>query len=190
MKFLIDGHANRVQLRSEQWAEGVAGQLITPLTGDRRGHDTFAIDNGAYTSFNEKRFHSILRREFTVKEQCLFVALPDKVGCHATTLILYEDYYSLLNGWKRAFVCQDGFDCYPNEYDAIFIGGTNKFKDSKEALEIVTASLRAGKHTHVGRVNTYDRFIRFHEIGAHTCDGSGVSRYDHMLPRIKELMNG
>jgi hypothetical protein len=40
------------------------------------------------------------------------------------------------------------------------------------------------KHIHIGRVNTLKRFRHFDKLGAHTCDGSGVSRFDHMLDAI------
>lgn len=189
MKFLIDGHRDRVSYRALQWPEGVAGQLLTPLTRYRRGHDVYAIDNGAFSNFNEKGFVSLLRREQQVRDNALFVCVPDKVGCHKTTLKLYMELGHLCEGWKKAFVAQDGYDGMPDDAHALFIGGTDSFKNSKDALHAVECALGAGKHVHIGRVNGPERFIRFHNAGAHTCDGSGVSRYDHMILAIKEAMN-
>ena len=189
MKFLIDGHARRVGFRIEQWPEGVAGQLLTPLTGYRRGHEVYAIDNGAYTSFRMDRFKSILRREYHVRHQSLFVAIPDKVGCHKATLELWEQHNHLCDGWAKAFVAQEGYDGMPSNADVLFIGGTNVFKDSQESINAVKDALGNGKKVHIGRINAPERFIRFHLAGAHTCDGSGVSRYDHMLPRIRDAVN-
>lgn len=189
MKFLIDGHRDRVAFRSLQWPDGVVGQLLTPLTRYRRGHPIFAIDNGAFTSFNEKGFISLLRREQAVMEDCLFVCVPDKLGCHKVTMSLYKSLGYLCEGWKKAFVAQDGYDGMPEDAQALFIGGTNSFKDSEDALHAVESALKDGKHVHIGRVNGPDRFIRFHNAGAHTCDGSGVSRYDHMILAIKGAMN-
>lgn len=185
MKFLIDGHKNRVELRQSQWFDGVVGQLLTPLTRYRRGADTFAIDNGCFTSFREKEFISLLKREYEFRDNALFVCAPDKVGCHKTTLKMYENYHHLCAGFKIAFVAQDGYDGMPDEVDALFIGGTNAFKDSQLAADAVADALNKNKHVHIGRINTAPRFLKFNKLGAHTCDGSGVSRYDHMLPAIK-----
>lgn len=185
MKFLIDGHRDRVAFRIAQWSEGVAGQLLTPLTRYRRGHDVFAIDNGAFSKFNERAFRSLLAREVSVAEQCLFVAVPDKVGCHKTTLELYDQFAHTIVGWKKAFVAQDGYDGMTDCASALFIGGTNAFKDSESALDAARYALLAGKHVHIGRVNGPERYLRYKAVGAHTCDGSGVSRYDHMILEIK-----
>lgn len=184
MQFLIDGHSTRVAFRRLQWKEGVAGQLLTPLTRYRLGELVYGVDNGAFTSLKIKGLTNLLRRNLAFRAGALFVAVPDKVGCHRTTLKLYEDYKHIAEGWPKAFVAQDGFDGAP-ECDAIFIGGTNAFKDSAEALDVVAHFLSIGKHVHVGRVNAPSRFMRFHNAGAHTCDGSGVSRYDHMIALIK-----
>lgn len=189
MQFLIDGHRDRVSFRAEQWPSGVAGQLLTPLTRYRRGSDTFAIDNGAFSRFNKNSFVSLLRREESVKQNALFVAVPDRIGSHRETLLLWEELNHLCDGWKKAFVAQDGYSGMPSGAGALFIGGTDAFKDSSDALCAVADALSLGKHVHIGRVNTPVRFIRYHEAGAHTCDGSGVSRYDHMLPRIREALN-
>lgn len=188
MRFLIDGHRDRVTSRMEQWPEGVIGQLLTPLTRYKLGHKVFGIDNGAFSGFNEREFRNLLRRNAAHSADALFVAIPDRVGCHRTTAALYRDYSPLADGWRKAFVAQDGFDGAPECADAIFIGGTDSFKDSEEALELVRVTVAAGKHAHIGRVNGPERFLRFMRVGAHTCDGSGVSRYDHMILAIKEAV--
>jgi hypothetical protein len=188
MKFLIDGHRDRVALRYLQWPEGVAGQLLTPLTRYSRGHEVFAIDNGCFTSFREQNFKALLKREFYVKDQSLFVCVPDKVGSHKETMVLWDQYSNLANGYKKAFVAQEGYEGFPEGASALFIGGTNTFKDSKESENAVKDALAKGLHVHIGRVNGPERFIRFHLLGAHTCDGSGVSRYDHMLPLIRDAI--
>lgn len=190
MRFLIDGSYTRILARLQQWPEGIAGQLITPLTGYRKATQVFAIDNGAYSSFNEKRFKAILKRDFAYKNDCLFVAIPDKVGCHWTSWKYYNEFNHLADGWNKAFVAQDGFDGrLPDGVSAIFIGGTNVFKDSQEALDLVKHGKAKGLHVHIGRVNHAERYIRYRLAGADTCDGSGVSRYDHMLPLIRDQWN-
>ena len=184
MKFLIDGQKSRIDFRKLQWPDGIAGQLLTPLTGYKLASSVFAIDNGAFKRLESRKFSKLVARYRS--RNPLFVAIPDKVGCHKTTLRMYEEYRILGLGCRRAFVAQDGFDGYPEDASAIFIGGTNAFKDSIEAIELVNAAKKQGMHVHVGRVNGPDRFWRFHDAGADTCDGSGVSRYDHMLPIIRD----
>jgi hypothetical protein len=186
MKFLIDGHRFRVQHRMDQWPEGVLGQLLTPLTRYKLGHPVFAIDNGAFSGFNEREFKNLLRRQYEKRFQCLFVAVPDKVGCHATTLKMWEDYSHLADGWRKAFVAQNGFSGFPKGATTLFVGGNDKFKDSDEVLSIVAAARLRKMHVHIGRVNGPERFKRFMRVGAHTCDGSGVSRYDHMIEAIRD----
>lgn len=189
MKFLIDGHRFRVQHRMEQWPDDVVGQLLTPLTRYKLGHDIFGIDNGAFTSFNEREFKNLLRRQHEHRLRCLFVAVPDKVGCHRTTLQMWEDYNHLADGWRKAFVAQNGFDNFPRGAQVLFVGGNDKFKDSQEVIDIVFRARLRKMHVHIGRVNGPDRFKRFRAAGADTCDGSGVSRYDYMIEAIRDSID-
>jgi len=186
LKFLIDGHRDRIALRAAQWPEGVAGQLLTPLTKYKIGHKTFAVDNGAFSELKILGLKVLLDRDKFRKNDCLFVAIPDMVGSHEESWELFKRYNYIANGWRKAFVAQDGFAGTPGGIHALFIGGTTEFKDSDEAIAIVKFYKNIGLHIHIGRVNTLERFQRFHLAGADTCDGSGVSRYDHMLPAIRD----
>ena len=187
MKFLIDGSGNRLKARRKQADALVAGQLLTPLTGYKRSEEVFGIDNGAFSNLDLKGFTRLLNRYFDHKEHCLFVAIPDKVADHKQTLLMWDDYQHLADGYKKAFVVQDGFDSWPDNASAIFIGGSTEFKDSVEVEQIVKTALENSLHVHIGRVNTFDRFYKFHNIGAHTCDGSGISMYEHMLDKLYKL---
>lgn len=187
MKFLIDGSGNRIQKRRSQANELIAGQLLTPLTRYKRAEQVFAVDNGAFSGLKLEGLNKILNRYCEHKDQCLFVAIPDKVADHKQTVSMWEEYQHIADGYKKAFVAQDGFDGWPDNSDALFIGGSDDFKDSFECQGIVKLALNEGKHVHIGRVNGFDRFKVFHDIGAHTCDGSGISMYDHMLERLYKL---
>jgi len=187
MKFLIDGSANRIKQRRLQANELIAGQLLTPLTKYKKCEVVFGVDNGGFTGAKPEGFSKILKRYFEFKDQCLFAAVPDKVGDHKETLAMWDAYNHLADGYKKAFVVQDGFDGWPSNADAIFLGGSTEFKDSYEAEQIVTTALDCKMHVHIGRVNTYDRFYKFHCLGANTCDGSGISMYDHMLEKLYKL---
>ena len=187
MKFLIDGSANRIQQRRLQADELIAGQLLTPLTKYKRCEDVFGIDNGGFTGAKIEGFTKLIKNQFEFREQCLFAAVPDKIADHKESLAMWNEYQHIADWYKKAFVVQDGFDEFPNNADAMFLGGSTEFKDSVEASEIVKSALDSGMHVHIGRVNTIDRFYHFHKLGAHTCDGSGVSMYDHMLEKLYRL---
>lgn len=187
MKFLIDGSGKRIAARRLQADEIIAGQLLTPLTNYKLAEHEFGIDNGAFSGMTEHKlakFTRLLARYYVKRGNCLFVAVPDKVADHRETLLMWEKYSPLAEGYTKAFVAQDGFNGAPKEAGALFIGGSNSFKDSEECVDIVKRHVRKGLHVHIGRVNGFERFIKFHEIGAHTCDGSGVSMYDHMLEKL------
>jgi hypothetical protein len=101
---------------------------------------------------------------------------------------MFEEYNGYAVGFKTAFVAQDGYFGMPASADTLFIGGTDRFKDSEAAKEACRLALGIGKRVHVGRVNGAARFYSWYKTGATTCDGSGVSRYDHMILRIRELI--
>ena len=184
MKFLIDGSSVRLKERRIQANKLIAGQLLTPLTGYKLCEKVFGIDNGAFSGLDLPGFTRLLKRYYDRREDCLFVAIPDKVGDHKTTFSMWDEYQQLADGYKKAFVIQDGFEEWPSNADAIFVGGSTKFKDSFECDKIVESALRNNMHVHIGRVNSFNRFMRFHKLGAHTCDGSGASMYDNMVDKL------
>lgn len=165
------------------------GQLLTPLTRFRlqRPDGPFAIDNGAFSKFEEKSFMSLLVRESHHKERCIFVAVPDVVASARRTLEVFHRWKGRLDGWNLALVAQDGqedLDIPWDDITAIFIGGTTDFKVSAEAAQIVKAAKALGKWVHAGRVNDPQRFQYFKDLGADSCDGSGISQYSHMRRAI------
>jgi hypothetical protein len=189
MKILIDGGAHRIKARIQEWPEKIGGQLITALTGYSRHHEIFAVDNGAYSGFREKAFIRILERESENKKKCLFVAVPDKVGSHKETMMMWEQFNHLADGWRKAFVAQDGYEGHPDGVDCLFIGGTNNFKDSKESYNAVVEAKKEGLFVHVGRVTGVKRFLFYEDAGADTCDGSGLSRFDPTFTRLRLSYN-
>lgn len=89
---------------------------------------------------------------------------------------------------KLAFVAQDGIENMEipwDEMSCLFVGGKDPWKDSQSAADIVRTAKTLGLWVHVGRVNTPKRFEHFLQLGADTCDGSGVAMYDHMLEKIE-----
>lgn len=186
MKYLLDTSAATVRRRMREYPALVAGQLLTPLTQYVLADALpYAIDNGAFTCFHEGRWLRLLRRYEADYRRCLFVVAPDVVGDALATGRRFDDYVHALAAWPRALALQDGFDgCLPTPCEAVFVGGTNRFKDSRYCLDVVAHCVALGMHVHVGRVNSAKRYLAFAQAGAHTCDGSGVSRFDYMLAAI------
>ena len=192
MKFLIDTSAASLEKKIGLFPDLVAGQLLTPLTRYSNAGRKFAIDNGAFSGFPEVDFFKLLKREESNRESCLFVCCPDVVAAGRRTMEIWKHYRIRLQGWRLAFVAQDGVEDLEipwDEIDALFIGGGDPWKDSKAAQDLVKTAKILGKHSHIGRVNTIKRFKLFSDIGADTCDGSGVAMYDHMLQDISDALN-
>lgn len=193
MKFLIDGNRKHVSELMLKYPSLVRGQLLTPLTRfANREEGEFAIDNGAFSGFQHKNFAALLAREEPNKARCLFVAVPDVVGDGRRTLEIFKYRHDIIRNWSLALVAQDGMENLEipwSEITAIFVGGCDPWKDSKASLDIVRTAKTLGKHIHVGRVNTFKRFDLFAQIGADTCDGSGVAIYsDDKLGKIQQAM--
>lgn len=193
MKFLIDKSSADLGRKMDQHGDYIAGQLLTPLTRYSNFGGTFAIDNGAFSGFNPKAFRALLQREQDNRDRCLFVTIPDVVGNARRTLELWNHRAKFAQHWPHALVAQDGIEDLEIPWDfmaAVFIGGRDPWKDSQAALDIVKTAKTLGIHVHVGRVNTAKRFRLFAEVGADTCDGSGVAMYDHMLDALVREMTG
>ena len=166
-------------------------QLFTPLTrrNPQQPQRMFAMDNGAFARFEAKGFLSMLAKHEPRKDLCRFVAAPDVVGCARRTLECYRHWQSRLAGWPVAYVCQDGQEDIDIPWEncaAVFIGGTTDWKMSRHAAAIVKASKVIGRWCHVGRVNTPGRLDYFDQLGADSCDGTGLAQYSHMRLRINQ----
>jgi len=169
-------------------------QIFTPDArhSAKRPEARFCIDNGAYSKFVALSFESLLKREEARKDLCRFVAAPDVVGCARRTLECFRHWQPRLAKWPVAFVCQDGQENLDVPWDncaAVFIGGSTEWKMGAHAAAIVKASKVIGKWCHVGRINTPGRLEYFQELGADSCDGTGLSRYSHMRKAIYDDRN-
>ena len=164
-------------------------QIMTPESRHNayRPEGHFCIDNGAFKKFVADSFISLLKREENRRDLCRFVAVPDVVGCARRTLECFRHWQPRLAKWPVAFVCQDGQENLEIPWDncaAVFIGGSTDWKMGPHAAAIVKASKVIGKWCHVGRINTPGRLEYFEDLGADSCDGTGLSRYSHMRLEI------
>lgn len=168
-------------------------QLFTPLTAFNAQHpeQNFAMDNGAFSRFNAPAFIAMLKKHEDRKALCRFVAAPDIIGSAIRTLEAFNYWYPRLrHTWPVALVCQDGQESLPIPWDriaAVFIGGSTTWKMSQHAAAIVKTAKAVDKWCHVGRVNTPGRYEYFKDLGADSCDGTGLSRYSHMRQAIHEI---
>lgn len=169
------------------------GQLLTPLTRYRLQHPEmpWAIDNGAFSRFEERAFMALLEREHHHRQNCKFVCAPDVVGSARRTIEVFQRWIERLSDWPVALVLQDGQEDLDIPWDAIaavFLGGTNNFKLSDAAMQCLKAAKILNKWVHVGRINDPARFAHFEDI-ADSCDGTGISRYTHMREAISKRRN-
>ena len=164
-------------------------QLFTPLTrrNPQQPERKFSMDNGAFARFESKGFLTMLAKHEPRKDLCRFVAAPDVVGSAIRTLECCDHWLPKLAGWPVALVCQDGQERMAIPWEkiaAVFIGGSTAWKMSPHAAAIVKASKVIGKWCHIGRINTPGRFEYFEELGADSCDGTGLAQYQHMRSKI------
>ena len=165
------------------------GQLLTPLTRYQLRDPLlpWGIDNGFFSKVDVRDLFSLMKREEHHRENCLFVTVPDIVCNAQRTRELFDHFAPQMVGWKLAFACQDGQENLPipwDKIDAVFIGGSDSWKCSKYVAQIIKVAKLLGKHVHIGRVNTPDRYVWFEEQGADTADGTGMARYTHMRVAI------
>lgn len=155
------------------------GQLVTASGYANWGDSVWGADNNCFNAatFDGKAYLSLLDKHKPHRERCKFVAVPDVVGSGRRTLETFKHWYPKLQAWPLALVAQDGIEDLEIPWlllSAIFIGGTDHFKRSPDAIHVGQAALLQGKHWHVGRVNDPNRWDRFEQAGAHTADGSGL----------------
>ena len=165
-------------------------QLRTPLTGYKLSGKPYALDNGCYSRFPEKKWKKLLIE--AEENTPIFVCLPDIVGDARRTLDLFNVFKPLTSGLPRALVLQDGIGNYEipwNDIDAVFVGGSDSFKISNECINACRVAKMLNKWVHVGRVNTSSRVKNWLELGD-SLDGSGLSKYDHMLEDVLKMITG
>jgi hypothetical protein len=145
----------------------------------------WAMDNGAFSGFDEGAFVRMLER-FAHVSGCLFVTAPDVVGDAASTLARWPFWSVLIGGIGRrpAFVAQDGLttDRVPweqlhEESGVLFIGGSTAYKESAEARSLCGIAKARGIWVHWGRVNGRRRYELAMKAGADSIDGTGFSMF-------------
>ena len=183
MKILLDQSPKVIEEKSEKFDHEL-WQLRTPLTAYAISNRPYGLDNGCFSEFNDVKWMRLLAD--ARKKSPLFVCLPDIVGDARRTFELFRHFEETTKGLPRALVLQDGIGDFNIPWDhivAVFIGGSDAFKISPEAINAARAAKMMNKWVHVGRVNTAERVRNWINLGD-SIDGSGISRYDHMLKDV------
>jgi hypothetical protein len=135
------------------------------------------------------------------RASCLFATAPDVVADAAATLTRSLPYLPQIRelGYPAGFVAQDGSESLPfpwDDLDAVFIGGSTRFKLGPHAIAIAAEAKRRGKWVHVGRVNSARR-MRFaaapapYGLGADSADGTYLAfGPDTNLPNVLAWVRG
>lgn len=166
-------------------------QLRTPLTKYARAVGIpYGLDNGCFGEFDQRTWERLL--DEADRDRPAFVCLPDVVGDAQRTAELFEHFWTRTQELPRALVLQDGIDRVRipwTDIKAVFIGGSDQFKFSPQAIAAARTAKMLGKWVHVGRVNTAARVRNWLGL-ADSIDGSGISRFDHMLEDVLAQIRG
>lgn len=192
MTLLADQSSGRVTEMTQRYPF-ISGQLQTPLSRYRVWDGAFAADSGGFSGADVDGFRRMITRLTPYRGRCLFVTVPDVVGSARRTLETWRRWQPELQPWPLAFVAQDGIedlDIPWYQMSAVFIGGTDAFKDSQDAVAVIRCAQWHSCHVHIGRVNTPARWRHFEALGADTCDGTGLSKYDWMVDQIAGMKRG
>jgi hypothetical protein len=160
-----------------------------PIDGFR-----FAIDNGAWRSYQQKLsfdsegFARLIDMHGAAAD---FVVIPDIVCGGLESLKFSLSWMDRLQGLKLLLLpVQDGMNAddvgavlrrYPGL--GIFLGGSTEWKErTMYGWGMVAHAL--GCYYHVGRVNSCRRIRLAQEAGADSIDGSSGTRYSVNVPRL------
>lgn len=165
INFVNGSAANTLRYHGDDSA--YAGMLRTPESGNRVENAvelgmSWVLDNGCFSKYDPPAILRMLHR-FRGVGGCKFATVPDVVGDHAATILLFRAWVGTYRalGYPPAFVLQDGVSIHTvpwDSIDAVFVGGSTAFKYSDQIREIVTEANRRNKWVHMGRVNSAARW--------------------------------
>lgn len=176
----------------------MAGWMLQPAMGNHPiGGRPWAADNGCFAAGSKFDVTAWLRwlearRDYLAT--CLFAVAPDVVGDAAMTLTRSAPFLPMIRdlGYRASYVAQDGWNASVIDWDAfdcLFVGGSTAFKLSR-AEELTDLAHRYGKWSHVGRVNSSNRFRAMAGYGVDSVDGTFLAfAPDKNTPRLERWFN-
>lgn len=160
------------------------GFMHTPMMGNSLYHGrAWAADTGCFSApekHDDQKYLVWLTRHADISSSCLFATAPDVVGDATATLALSREMLSEIRsaGFRSALVAQDGLeycDIPWNTFDALFLGGTTRWKLGDHAAHLVRLAKSHGKWVHMGRVNSLRRLELARLMGCDSADGTFVA---------------
>jgi hypothetical protein len=196
MLYLTGCIPSKPALQADLLAAGI-GALLTPFS-QRHTPSTdwlWAADNGCFASrWDEQTWFRWLQSKSN-PASALFATIPDVVADHQRTVKRWHQYADQVQqlGYKAAFVLQDGASLRTmpmQQMDALFIGGSTKYKLSEDAQRIVSVCKMENKWIHMGRVNSQRRMQLAFDWGCDSVDGTYLAfAPDSNTPRLIKMMH-
>ena len=161
-----------------EYRHPMLGFMITPHMGNAQPlGEWWAADNGRFAAPEKYTDVGYIKWLLSMdREHALFATAPDVLGDHKATIELSRPIFPWIRraGYRPAFVAQDGWceQTTPwDEFDVLFIGGSNEFKLGL-GLEASRAANDRRKWVHMGRVNSLKRLLIARRAGCHSADGT------------------
>lgn len=187
---------NLAALRAAGWGLMVSARGVLRT----EGFDTYALDNGAWTSFQRGEAFDESAFQLAVDklgERADFIVVPDIVAGGLRSLDFSLTWLERLRGVSTpmAFAVQDGMTpamvepyigAGRSKAGYLFVGGSTEWKLATMS-QWVELGRRKHAGIHVGRVNTVRRIKACLGAGATSFDGSGPSRYVLALRRLDDV---
>jgi len=180
---------NLAALREAGWR-----LIVTPVCLRTEGF-RYALDNGAWSAHRrglQWDADAFVRALVKLGMHADFVVLPDIVGQGTASLKRSRTWLPIVSGYTgRCLVpVQNGVDpaevrALLSERVGLFVGGDTTWKLATLGYWGRMAH-EAGCYLHVGRVNTARRIRRVESAGAHSFDGTSVTRYAETLRALEE----
>lgn len=197
----LTAYASRTGTKQNLDAMRKAGwRLLVSAAGVVRteGFQRYALDNGAWsahcqgTAFDELAFGRALDM---VGENADWIVAPDIVGAGQRSLDFSLKWLDRLKGFPQRILIavQDGTTPdmvreIINPMTGIFVGGSTAWKlSTMESWSLLAR--RCNGYLHVGRVNSALRIAKCAAAGAHSFDGTSVTRFSKTLPRLDRALN-
>lgn len=190
----MDAYASRSGTRRNLDALRAHGwRIMVSARGELRTEGfPYALDNGAWTAHQRGEQFDVAAFERAVDalgHGADFIVAPDIVMGGAASLRLSESWLARLVPIAPVLVAvQDGME--PVDVEpligarvGLFVGGSTDWKE-RTASTWGALGRERGAHIHVGRVNTARRIHLCAYAGAHSFDGSSVTRFAVNLPRL------
>jgi hypothetical protein len=160
------------------------GSAMPPLS--------YAVDNGAWgcfqreVPFDSEAFEKMLR---LIGKEADWVVVPDIVQGGIESLEFSLSWLPKILPFGQCLVAvQDGMEPADvsdiiNRQVGIFLGGSTDWK--LETMRLWGSLARSkGAYFHVARVNTAKRIRLCQDAGAHSFDGTSVTRFSSTLPKL------